>query len=132
MWEEKRGPPDLPPVHLPSDPDFPMFDPFFLPVPKSVVRRSTNTSLIHPCRALLSYSTVVNNIQHETEKSKQGMMNSIFLCFLFCMKTWDATQPLNLTLTWCSLQWQMVFLIFIQTTGFPTNTKGRQRHFIEV
>lgn len=31
VWEEKRGPPDLPPVHLPSDPDFPMFDPFLSP-----------------------------------------------------------------------------------------------------
>lgn len=122
VWEEKRGPTDFSPAHLHCNPDFPMFDPSFLLVLKSVAKLFTNTSLIQLCTALLSYSITVTQVQHETEKSKQRMTISILSCF----SIWKHRMQLNLLdliLTWSSLLWQMTFLSFHPNELFKFSPK---------
>lgn len=87
VWEEKRGPPDLPPVHLPSDPDFPMFDPFF-----SLWWGDSQIHLLFAHAEICSHVALWWPIFSMTEKSKQGMMNSISLCFC---SVWKHGMQLN-------------------------------------
>lgn len=121
-------------LHLHSNPDFPMFDPFSLCRFKSVARLVTNTSLIQPCRTFLSYSITVTQIQHKTGKSKQRMINSILNLFVY-MKNRMQLNPLwphpSLEVTWVANE---LFSFHSNYCCFPMGTKGGPRAwtFLEV